>query len=240
MRQPLTHSQKLSLRTLALSATLVSTASLADWSATVTGASDYMFNGVSQTNNDPALQGSIDYAADSGWYAGSWSSNVDYGDSADVELDFYSGYYTSLTDSVDGDFGIAYYSYHGGDDSSALNYPEVYAKLFYTNSLGVSETSFWYSWDYFGTGAGHVIGQVAHTYSLAENHAIRASIDVSHSLDKEKYEWDTDDATYVHYRLAYQTSFSGFDFELAAEDTTLSYDTADARLFASISRTFQF
>lgn len=42
----------------AISLMMASQVALADWSATITGASDYTFNGVSQTENDPALQGS--------------------------------------------------------------------------------------------------------------------------------------------------------------------------------------
>ena len=48
-------------------------------SATVTAVSDYLFNGVSQTQEDPALQASFDWADDSGIYAGVWGSNVDFG-----------------------------------------------------------------------------------------------------------------------------------------------------------------
>lgn len=212
----------------------------ADWSATLTGVTDYSFNGVSQTNRNPALQGSVDYAADAGWYAGSWTSRVDYGDSADRELDFYVGHYLSLTDSVDADYGIAYYSYHGGDNASALNYPEAYGTLIFNNDLGVTEATLWYTWDYFGLGADHLIGKLAHTYSLADNHHIRVSVDVSKSLDTEKYAWDTDSSHFVHYKIAYETRFQGFDIEIAAEDTTMNYHNADARIVASLSRTFSF
>ena len=45
---------------------LMSTAANAGLSATVTATSDYTFNGVSQTDNGPALQGSLDYGFDSG------------------------------------------------------------------------------------------------------------------------------------------------------------------------------
>jgi uncharacterized protein (TIGR02001 family) len=37
-------------------------------STTINATSDYTFNGVSQTDNDPALQTSLDYAADDAWY----------------------------------------------------------------------------------------------------------------------------------------------------------------------------
>ncbi|MDY6884515.1 MAG: TorF family putative porin, partial [Pseudomonadota bacterium] len=136
--------------------------------------------------------------------------------------------------------GIAYYSYHGGDNSSDGNYPEVYTKFGYANDYGSSELNFWYTWDYFGTGAKHAIAMVAHTFELAPNHYLRASFDVSNSLDSDKWIWQDDETSFYHYRLAYQTSYEGFDFEIAAENTNLDYDTADERIVFGVSKTFSF
>lgn len=223
----------------ALPLALLSTSAMADLSTTVTLASDYTFNGVSQTMNDPAIQGSLDYAfADSGMYVGTWASNVDFGEGTDIEWDAYLGHFVELNEALSVDYGIAYYSYHGEDYSSDGNYFETYAKFGYTYSLGFTELNFWYAWDYFGTDAGHVISMIAHTVEIAPNHAIRASFDISNSLDGNKFAWDGNDKSYNHYRLAYQTSFAGFDFELAGENTSLDWDTADERIVASISRSF--
>ncbi|MCF7498459.1 MULTISPECIES: TorF family putative porin [unclassified Pseudoalteromonas] len=223
----------------ALPLALLSTSAMADLSTTVTLASDYTFNGVSQTQNDPAIQGSLDYAfADSGMYVGTWASNVDFGEGTDIEWDAYFGNYAQINQALSVDYGIAYYSYHGEGHSSDGNYPEVYTKFGYASSLGQTELNFWYSWDYFGSGAGHVISMLAHTFEIAPNHAIRASFDISNSLDGDKYTWDGSDKSYNHYRIAYQTSFAGFDFELAGENTSLDWDTADERIVASISRSF--
>ncbi|MBQ4852406.1 TorF family putative porin [Pseudoalteromonas sp. MMG012] len=217
---------------------LASTNAMADWSTTVTGASDYTFNGVSQTQDDPAIQGSLDYGFDSGVYAGSWASNVDFADDTNLEWDFYVGKFITLNESWSMDYGIAYYSYHGDTNSSDGNYPEVYSKFGFTNELGQTEFNFWYSWDYFGTGAGHTIAMIAHSVEVAEGHTLRASFDVSNSLDGDKYMWDAGDKSYYHYLLAYQTSVEGFNLELAAENTSLDYNTADERIVFSVSRTF--
>ena len=55
------------------------TANAAELSATVTATTDYDFRGITQTAQDPAIQGSIDLATDPGFYAGVWASNVDFG-----------------------------------------------------------------------------------------------------------------------------------------------------------------
>ncbi|GEB70363.1 membrane protein [Pseudoalteromonas carrageenovora] len=228
---------KLKQLAIAVPFALLSTTAAADWSTTITAASDYTFNGVSQTDNDPAIQGSLDYAFDNGVYAGAWASNVDFGDDTDFELDAYLGRYVQLNDEVSVDYGIAYYTYQGNNSDG--NYAEAYTKFGYASEYGQTELNFWYSWDYFGTGAGHVISMVAHTYELAPNHAIRASFDISNSLDGEKWAWDVNQKkSYKHYRLAYQTSYEGFGIEVAAENTSLDYDYADERIVLAVSRTF--
>ena len=109
----------------AISLLAVSANTTAAVSSTVKLASDYTFNGVSQTTNDPALQASLDYAAGSGFYAGTWASNVDFGtgDDTNIEWDIYAGQYFQLNDNVALDTGIAYYTYHGDESSDSYNLP---------------------------------------------------------------------------------------------------------------------
>ncbi len=219
----------------------LSTSASANISSTVNLASDYTFNGVSQTDNSPALQASFDYAADSGFYVGTWASNVDFGaaDDTNIEWDAYAGQYFQLNEKVGLDVGIAYYTYHGDSASDTYAYPEAYAKLGHNSALGDSEVNFWYSWDYFGTGAGHYIAMVAHTIEVAQDHNIKFTFDRSISIDENKWAWDGKDA-YNHYRVDYMTSWNEFDFNLAVEDTSMDVDIADTRVVFSVSRTFSF
>ena len=46
----------------------------ADVSSTVTYTSNYLFNGITLTDHDPALQPSLDWSSGEGWYAGLWAS----------------------------------------------------------------------------------------------------------------------------------------------------------------------
>lgn len=211
----------------------------ADVTSTVKLASDYTFNGVSQTGNDPALQASLDYAANSGFYAGTWASNIDFGSGEDtnIEWDVYAGQYFQLNDKIGLDTGIAYYTYHGDSASDSYNYPEAYAKFGFSSSMGNSEVNFWYGWDYFGLDVNHFIAMVAHTVEVAEGHSIKVSVDRSTSADKNKWAWDNKDA-YNHYRVEYMTNWNGFDIDLALEDTNMNMDTADTRIVLSVSHTF--
>jgi len=106
---------------------------------------DYDFRGISQTAGDPAFQLGINYAHDSGFYAGLWGSNVDFGPGdPDLELDFFSGFSGGdATESFSYDIGAIYYTYV---NSSDFNYPEIYAGL----GKGWFAAKLWYSWDFGG------------------------------------------------------------------------------------------
>jgi len=79
--------------------------------------SDYRFRGFSQTQQNAAIQGGITVSHESGFYFGTWGSNVDFpdldgaGNGATAEIDFFAGYATELTPGVTLDFGLNYYLY---------------------------------------------------------------------------------------------------------------------------------
>ena len=109
-------------------------------SGTVSITSDYIFRGTSQTNQEPALQGGVEYAAESGAYIGTWGSNVSWLSdlstpaapiSSSLELDVYGGYRGKFNDTVSYDVGALYYWYPG-DFPSGFNSAdtlEVYAGI---------------------------------------------------------------------------------------------------------------
>jgi uncharacterized protein (TIGR02001 family) len=146
------------LAALALLATAA--AANAEVSGTAAIVSDYDFRGFSQTGEEPALQLSIDYAHDSGWYAGVWGSNIAHFtdkseeeileiiesggsfNTASTEVDLYTGFKGEVGD-LGWDAGITYYTYAGASD---LNYAEIYGKVsFNIVSAGV----------YFSNAFGH-------------------------------------------------------------------------------------
>ncbi len=130
----------------------VAGATQAGVSSTWTAVSDYDFRGITQTAKDPALQASIDYAHDSGWYIGGWGSNVDFGPSdPSIELDVYTGFSKSLDTGLNYDLGGVYYTYHS-NPSPGLDYAELYAGLGYEAKSGVSiKGKFFYSPDFGGS-----------------------------------------------------------------------------------------
>ena len=88
--------------------------------------SQYIFRGLSQTDAGPAAQGGFDWAHESGFYAGTWASNISwlkenvslhtapafpnvisgtYESGGSLEWDFYGGYKWSLPQDFTIDFG---------------------------------------------------------------------------------------------------------------------------------------
>ncbi len=98
--------------------------------------SNYLFRGVSQTQDGPAIQGGFDYAHSSGLYVGTWASNVAWvketglKDNNSMEIDLYGGY-KGEAGPISYDLGLIHYHYPGSKLSGATtpNTTEVYAGL---------------------------------------------------------------------------------------------------------------
>lgn len=91
--------------------------------------SQYIFRGLTQTNREPAIQGGFDYSHASGFYVGTWASNISwlrdggaYSAGGSGELDFYGGFKGGIGKSdFTYDVGTLYYWYPG--DANTLANP---------------------------------------------------------------------------------------------------------------------
>lgn len=138
----------MSKKTWAAAAALLAasgTAGAAEFSSTITAASEYDFRGVSQSAGDPALQVSLDLGFDNGLYVGTWASNVDFGGDENIEVDGYLGW-AFETGSLGWDVGYTRYMYPS--DGADADYDEFYVKAAYGN-FGAE---IWYAPDYGNTG----------------------------------------------------------------------------------------
>jgi len=127
-------------KTLLASALLAATGvAQAEVSANLGVQSNYYFRGVTQTDDKAAVSGGIDYNHDSGFYLGTWASNVDFGGKEDMEVDLYAGFGNDIGDTgFNYDLSVWYYWYpgaggdnYGGDEelSGELDYTEVSGSL---------------------------------------------------------------------------------------------------------------
>jgi len=117
-----------------------------EWSGNVAIGTDYVWRGVSQSNEDMAISGGFDYT-NGMFYAGTWASNIDFQDGADdanVELDFYGGIAGETAAGVSWDVGVIYYSYPD-TESSDYDFVELKGALGYsfTSGLDVGGEIYW-------------------------------------------------------------------------------------------------
>ena len=103
----------------------------AEVSANVALTSNYIFRGVTQNNEDPALQGGFDWEDKSGFYLGVWGSSVDFGGDESTELDFYGGYGFDLAPGFSADIGLTLFKFFGGDSASDSDVEEAHLGLSY-------------------------------------------------------------------------------------------------------------
>lgn len=91
--------------------------------------SDYRFRGVSQTDKEMAIQGGITVTHESGFYVGTWASNLagwgTFGGSS-MELDLVGGYAMPIGGATL-DVGVTWFMYPGGSDKT--DFAEPYVKI---------------------------------------------------------------------------------------------------------------
>ena len=101
----------------------------AEFESNVALSSDYIWRGMTQTAEEPAISGGFDIAGESGLYFGTWASNVEFGDGAALELDWYAGYASELDNGFSYDIGYLAYTYPGED---SLDFEEIYVCFGYS------------------------------------------------------------------------------------------------------------
>ncbi|MDE3272571.1 TorF family putative porin [Pseudoalteromonas sp. G4] len=111
----------------ATSIAFFSATSYAEVTANAAVSSNYLWRGVTQTSDNAQVSGGIDYSHESGFYAGTWASNVDFGgDKPGYELDFYAGFAGEMGE-FGYDVGYVYYAYPDAVDS--IDFGELYGAL---------------------------------------------------------------------------------------------------------------
>tara|TARA_R110000868_G_scaffold63499_1_gene191566 strand:+ start:1573 stop:2265 length:693 start_codon:yes stop_codon:yes gene_type:complete len=218
---------------LSLAVLLSTTAAAAVSAQSIEGnvalSTDYIYRGVTQTDNGPAISGGFDLAAESGLYAGVWASSVDFGDDTTMEIDVYGGYAFTAA-GWDLDFGALYYGYPdspsvGGDQ----NFWEFYAGV--GHAIGVLAWDAKVSWSpdfYMESGAATYL-------ETGLGYEFPAGISVDARIGASRFD-DVPAADYEDYQLG----VSGTVFETLGWDLryhALSDDGDDTLVF-SISQSF--
>lgn len=202
-------------------------------SASVALSSEYIWRGISQTDGDPAISGSLDYSHSSGLYAGVWGSNVDYGDDASAEFDAYLGFAGEFGESGIGyDVGVLRYMFPGED----YNFNEVYGSLSYSIfTAGVA-----YSSDTLGSGEDGYYWSLDAAYDLPVGLNLYGGVGY-YDADENTFTTGIDD--YSHYWVGVSKDLAGFTLDLSYQDAEsdaedIYGDLAEETFLFSVSKSF--
>jgi len=187
-------------------------------SGNVALATDYAFRGVSQSDG-PAVQGGFDVAfGDSGLYAGTWASNINFGGGSDLELDVYGGYKFALG-GVAMDVGVLGYLYpNAQDDGAELDYWEVYAKP----SIALTEqftlgAGIYYSPEFTGESGDGLYYEVNGAFAVSPELGLSGAVG-KQSVDTDGFFAGEDEYTTWNVGGTYSAFGLGFDLRYHGTD----------------------
>ncbi len=209
------HAIRLTTIPLALAGALAAAPAVAGLEANIGVASNYIWRGMTQTQDGAAISGGLDYSTDGGFYAGTWTSNVDFGD-AGYELDLYGGYGMDLG-SVNIDLGYIYYAYPTLTDS---DFSEVYANF----GFGVFKAGVAYQVNADFTDENYLYLSLGADFDLGNDYGV--------SLYGGNYDFGSDGDDLNHFGV----SLSKGDFGIALDKN--DSDDDDPRVTVSWSKTF--
>jgi uncharacterized protein (TIGR02001 family) len=195
-------------------------AAMAEFSGNVTVVSDYLFDGISQTDNKPAAQVGLNNATESGVYFGFWGSNVDFNTESDIETDWYIGYGWG-GEAVAFDAGIVFYKYLPDDDD--IDYNEIYF------GVTLNETStikWWYADDIANTGESAWRLKFSHSFAINDSWSI--PIELTHTAAEDALGDD-----FNHVKVGVATSFDPVNVELSLQMTDADDDVYDEDIYST-------
>ena len=197
----------------------------ADLSANVGVTTNYVFRGVTQTDDGPALQGGIDYTHSSGFYAGAWASNVDFpGVGSGLEYDLYAGINLELNQDLKLDIGYITYKYTDSTVDDVVGNDEVFIGAKYKNFAA-----------YYYNGSAN-LGAFDHQYydlryTLGLPQEIKMSLHYGH-LDN-KNATDADDIS-----VRFAKDIASFDTSLTFTRVDPNSGNSENELFLAVTKTF--
>lgn len=189
--------------------------------------SQYIFRGLTQTDRKPAFQGGFDYAHASGFYLGTWGSNISWlhdagvvNHGASLEWDFYGGYRTTFADDWGVDAGVLYY-YYPGSYIDGVTRPD-------TTELYVAGSWKWLSLKYshsvsntFGVPDSHNSGYL----DLSANYPLTDALTLNAHVGRQEYRGRTngfdnsDTLNYTDWKLGLTYAVSGWNVGAYYTDT---------------------
>lgn len=222
-----------------------------NFSASVALTTDYVYRGVSQTDENWAIQGSFDYGHPSGFYVGAWASNVDeIVSEGNIEMDFYGGYNRELFKDFTLDIGVIYYFYPDPGPGPRRDFIEgVFGLKYVFSSIALSPElglSYNYSPDFYGADddGHHLLGTLDLTlpYELGLGGQLGyQNVKGGETTGGGAGENGGSGFDYLYWGLGLSREIKGFVLDLSYWDTDeedFLGSSADSRIVFTLSRTF--
>ena len=219
----------------ALALSMGSGTAMAQITANATVTNNYLWRGLTQSLNQAAVQGGLDWSGESGLYAGTWVSNVEYapGDVYSYEHDIYFGYAGESGD-FSYDVGWLYYNY---DSAANIDFHEVYGSIGYggfsvTASLlgGTEAEESDYEADFGVAGADFGFGQASYIsldYEFETESGLVVGLHAGHHEGDYMTWFNFATDSYIDYSI----SFGINNFTFTISDTDL--DSVDPNDFTA-------
>jgi len=194
--------------------------------------SDYVFRGISQTNEDPSVFVGADATIASIGYAGVWVSNVDFNNGTDLEFDIYGGV-RPVVGAVTLDFGAIYYGYTDQPKGSHEDYWEFKAAASVPAGPATVGAAVFYSPEFFGK-----TGDAAYYEVNAALPIPNSKFSVSGALGRQQVKGSADYTTWnagIGFAL---TDHIGFDLRYWDTDEHSFGKIYDSRVVIGVKATF--
>jgi len=197
--------------------------------ATVGVASDYVYRGISQSGEDPAVNAGIKFSISDGWYARGFFSEVESRFDGNQEVEFAGGYQGAFNKDFQFNAELIYSAFTGeqnGDSDYAEATFSIDYKKFFKATLGFAS-------DYYNTGDSSLYAEGR--FNLPLHDIIKTEFYAGYnSLDDQAGE------SYALLGVDAWTYIGNIKFMLSFTDTDIdNSDNADSRLFVNASYQFK-
>ena len=211
---------------------------------------DYVFRGISQTNENFALQPSIAYEHESGFFASAWGSNVSFlldkggprlVEDDGVEVNLTLGFDYAVNENFSVLAWVMHYMYPSNDRSI-----RDYTEYRLSGTVGWFTLGVDHSNDFFGSDDSGTYLSAGLDIPLQNDFGVIAGIG-RQTWDQSQPVGPNNDVGYTDFKLGVTKSWQGFDFALVYTDTNGSEvvpsfaalpELADQRLVFSVARSF--
>ncbi len=197
-----------------------------------TATTDYRYRGVSQSDGDPALQGSVSLSHNSGFYGGVFASTLtDNLRPGNLELSAYAGYSREILPATELDVGVQYYAFPNNEGLAGADYIEPYMALRHTLGPATAEVGAAYAPEqdaFGGSDSLYVYGDLSAGLIILP---ITATARIGYTNGTARFTGLSD---YMDWRIGAEYKTGPATFMLEYVDTDAGVANADGAIVASL------